>query len=77
MVITEINADTAALSAFSALSNSKMRIMQVMQMFFLTAKTTFIRWLPRAFLALLHGLIFFFRCRYDTLPPGIFDTLAL
>ncbi|WP_300550169.1 hypothetical protein, partial [uncultured Bacteroides sp.] len=46
-------------------------------MFFLTAKTTFIRWLPRAFLALLHGLIFFFRCRYDTLPLGIFDTLAL
>ena len=31
-VITEIYADTAALSA---LSNSKMRIMQVMQMFFL------------------------------------------
>jgi len=27
-------------------------------MFFLTAKTTFIRWLPRAFLALLHGLFF-------------------
>ena len=35
MVIAEIYADTAALSAFSALSNSKMRIMQVMQMFFL------------------------------------------
>ena len=34
-VITEIYADTAVLSAFSALSNSKMRIMQVMQMFFL------------------------------------------
>ena len=44
---------------------------------FLTAQTIFIRWIPIAFLALLHCLIIFFRCRHDTLPPGIFDTLAL
>ena len=36
-VITEIYADTAALSAFSAPSNFKMRIMQVMQMFFFSS----------------------------------------
>ena len=36
-VITKIYADTAALSAFSALLNSKMRIMRIMQVFFFSS----------------------------------------
>ena len=44
---------------------------------FLTAQTIFIRWIPHCIPCTLALSDFFFRCRYDTLPPGIFDTLAL
>ena len=45
--------------------------------FFLPLKRFLFVGYPIAFLALLHCLIFFFRCHYDTLAPGIFDTFAL